>query len=542
MPQDHKWHTGGIFDSGQVQEWHYWTGFFTDDATGEQFGIFYNITNNPSAPGGPSLWQQGVSFSFGDFAKQELIWSHQLTAVGSLQATRPPDSTSPDDFQYNAKGENVEFTTVYRAEPDTWNFHFTGVAASNGNPPIVMDIVNTTQSPYGYMPVGLGGFENENIPWNGQNLDPTTMYSLSYYYTAPISSSKGTVTIGGQTRNLTGTIWFEHQWGNFNSGQEPWTTAYTWGALTFDNGNVFTWRQWYGAPNGSAPLRTDSGNRPQLVWDAQWHTGRQPYLPRGEQRGVESVEDLEITGERAQHRHSGTIDQLLRDLVPHERLRQLRNGLGLPTYGTKPYSFVNPRCGSILTRSTDRSSATLSRSRATSSQCTRRQFPVATAAAHPPLDKDDPDPTALHLARAVGGFDEHGVENVGGEETISLRDLLHHVSELQRQLHGYINKRCSAAHFEDPGDHPSDRRLPGLVIVTVCHRSPPARSVLSTYRCSLELVTGANRSGRSRGTAAGRGRLVVSHGVMVHPHTDSCGWIAVRLVNRAPAASPQGCS
>ena len=104
LPQDHKWHTGGIFDSGQIQEWHYWTGFFTDDDTGEKFGIFYNITNNPSAPGGPSLWQQGVSFSFGDFAKQELIWSHQPTAVGSLQATRPPDSTSPDDFQYTRQG------------------------------------------------------------------------------------------------------------------------------------------------------------------------------------------------------------------------------------------------------------------------------------------------------------------------------------------------------------------------------------------------------------------------------------------------------
>ena len=78
-----------------------------------------------------------------------------------MQATLPPDSTSPDDFQYNAKGENVEFTTVYRAEPDTWNFRFTGVAATTGNTPIVMDIVNTTQSPYGYMPVALGGFENE---------------------------------------------------------------------------------------------------------------------------------------------------------------------------------------------------------------------------------------------------------------------------------------------------------------------------------------------------------------------------------------------
>jgi len=164
LPQDHKWHTGGIFDSGQLQEWHYLTGFFTDDHTGEQFGIFYNITNNPSAPGGPSTWQQGVLFSFGDFAKQELIWAHQPTAVASLQATRPRHSGSPDDFQYHAEGTNVEFTTTYRAEPDTWRFQFNGVAADNGISPIAMDMVNTAQSPYGYMPVGLGGFENQNIP------------------------------------------------------------------------------------------------------------------------------------------------------------------------------------------------------------------------------------------------------------------------------------------------------------------------------------------------------------------------------------------
>ena len=59
----------------------------------------------------------------------------------------------------------------------------------------------------------IAGFENQNIPWNGQNLDPAYLYSLSYYYTGPISKSKGTVTIGGKTRHLTGTTWFEHQGG-----------------------------------------------------------------------------------------------------------------------------------------------------------------------------------------------------------------------------------------------------------------------------------------------------------------------------------------
>ena len=38
-------------------------------------------------------------------------------------------------------------------------------------------------------------------------------------------------------------------------------------------------------------------------------------------------------------------------------------------------ALSKPRCGSVLARSTGRSSATLSRSRATNSRCTRRQFP-----------------------------------------------------------------------------------------------------------------------------------------------------------------------
>ena len=351
LPEDHKWHTGGIFDSGQVQEWHYWTGFFTDDHTGEQFGIFYNITNNPSAPGGPSLWEQGVSFSFGDFAKQKLVWSHQLTDVGSLQATRPRRSTSKHDFQYHAEGDNVEFTTTYRAEPDTWRFRFTGVAANNGNSPIAMDMVNTTQSPYGYMPVGLAGFENQNIPWNGQNLDPATLYSLSYYYTGPISKSKGTVTIGGRTRHLTGTTWFEHQWGNYNSGQEPWTTAYTWGAVTFNNGNVFTWRQWYGAPNGSAPLQPileigrNSFGKPNGTPDGSltFHMGNNAeWTPlktwKSPVSGRNIATQVRLTSSFGSWYLTNVFDNY-------------EMPWGYPPYGTNPYSFVEAamwvRTGSV---------------------------------------------------------------------------------------------------------------------------------------------------------------------------------------------------
>ena len=53
LPQDHKWHTGGIFDSGQVQEWHYWTGFFTDDDTGKSSAFSTTSRTTRVLPGVP---------------------------------------------------------------------------------------------------------------------------------------------------------------------------------------------------------------------------------------------------------------------------------------------------------------------------------------------------------------------------------------------------------------------------------------------------------------------------------------------------------
>src|SRR5690242_15822031 len=58
LPQDHKWHAGGIYATGQLEEWYYWTGFLTDAATKEQFGLFYNLFHEGSAPGkvGYRVW------------------------------------------------------------------------------------------------------------------------------------------------------------------------------------------------------------------------------------------------------------------------------------------------------------------------------------------------------------------------------------------------------------------------------------------------------------------------------------------------------
>ena len=240
LPQDHQWHGGGIYATGLLQEWHYWTGFFTDDDTGEQFGLFYSLFREATSASvlGYQAW-----FSLANFQTQDFTWAVQVMDV-PLMSTVPQGSTSPYDFQYSAQTADTSFKTTYLATPDTWSLQFKSVASSVPEP-IGLDLLLTTQTPYGYLPALPMGVENENYPWNGQPSDPSTMYSLSYYYAGPKTSAKGTITVGDRVRRMTGSLWLEHQWGNYSFAQMPWTLAYIWSAFQFDDGSIFSFRQWY---------------------------------------------------------------------------------------------------------------------------------------------------------------------------------------------------------------------------------------------------------------------------------------------------------
>jgi hypothetical protein len=49
LPRDHRWHGGPFYTTVEYWEWHYWTGFATDIASGEEWGLFYtsNTTQLP---------------------------------------------------------------------------------------------------------------------------------------------------------------------------------------------------------------------------------------------------------------------------------------------------------------------------------------------------------------------------------------------------------------------------------------------------------------------------------------------------------------
>lgn len=243
LPEDHKWHAAGIYNGGLLEEWHYWTGYVTDQDTGEELGLFYNVFNEGVSPG---QTQRRFFFSLGNLKTHDFVWTER-TLPGPLTATAPPGSDSLNDFLYSAQGENTSFTTIHRAKADIWSLRFTSVT-TNTHAKINMNVELRTHTPYGYISMTPYGVENENTPWTGQ-ADPQTMSSLSYYYGAPKQNITGTITIGNRTRRISGSMWFEHQWGNFSIAKFPWVAAYVWSALQFNDGSIFTYRQWYDQKN-----------------------------------------------------------------------------------------------------------------------------------------------------------------------------------------------------------------------------------------------------------------------------------------------------
>lgn len=250
LPQDHEWHGDGIYDTGQLEEWYYFTGFLTDQNTGDQLGLFFNIFREGTGPG---TIQYRPYFSLGDFNTQEFTYSPVKILNNPLVTQSPPGSTSPYDFEYSYGSpttDEMSFDVMYYVN-DTWFFRYNGVGTPYGfntTVPVSLDLKCITQTPYGYLPMTPSGIESENAPYTGQS-NPQNMSALSYYYGAPKMITTGTITVGNRTYQVSGSVWFEHQWGNFAFSQMPAGANYVWSAWQFNNGSIFSFRQWYDQQN-----------------------------------------------------------------------------------------------------------------------------------------------------------------------------------------------------------------------------------------------------------------------------------------------------
>jgi len=74
---------------------------------------------------------------------------------------------------------------------------------------------------------------------------------VSYYYSRPRLQSVGTVTLaGGKPLQVKGEVWFDHQWGDFDSSRQAWN----WFALQLDDGSDLMIYQMYDAKGDLALL------------------------------------------------------------------------------------------------------------------------------------------------------------------------------------------------------------------------------------------------------------------------------------------------
>ena len=249
LPHDHRWHGGPFYETSEYWEWHYWTAFVADVETGEEWGIFYTTMRNAFNPAtGEPVVQNYLSLT--DFGAKAFYPSSHYTLAGGQRAGRPADSTSADDFEFAIDfADGLTLVERYYHADERWGFQVMSPAAGEQTA-LGIDVKMVLDAP-GYLPTTPTGIEEEGYSRDGR-YNPETMYGLSYYYYAPVMALTGTISVGDETRQVAGTAWLEHQWGNYSTA-DPEAYKWRWGSVRFDDGGGINWRQWVRSPD-NAPV------------------------------------------------------------------------------------------------------------------------------------------------------------------------------------------------------------------------------------------------------------------------------------------------
>jgi predicted secreted hydrolase len=205
----------------KLTEWWYYTGHLTSD-TGRRFGFEFVIFRAERG-GFPVSWashlaltdEQGRQFLYDQRSEigPQVDQSPRAAdgtptgfalAIGGLDPSNPSQSPGTPWSMTGANG-----TDRLVAASTTAGFGLQ-LALSTAQPPVLHDTV-------GYVDFGEAGG--------------------SYYYSRPRLDATGALRLGSETLNVTGTAWFDHQWGNFISvGGGGWD----WFALNLADGTDLT--------------------------------------------------------------------------------------------------------------------------------------------------------------------------------------------------------------------------------------------------------------------------------------------------------------
>jgi hypothetical protein len=152
------------------------------------------------------------------------------------------DSTAPADFQYELRNDEWAIDERYSADQERWIFR---IKSSNPNDPWC-DLGIRLGAP-GFIPRTPTGMEQEGFG-DECRYSPQTMDGLSDYYIAPNMPFTGKTGFNGQTAEVTGSVWLEHQWGSIRNMNQQ-NCRWRWFSFRFNDGRMMAFRHWVIPPD-----------------------------------------------------------------------------------------------------------------------------------------------------------------------------------------------------------------------------------------------------------------------------------------------------
>ena len=236
LPNDHGSH------SSSTSEWWYYTGHLNaanHNTYGFELSFFRTL--------GQVFF---VHMALTDEAANKFVFSRQLVSASNV-------STSPDRAQ-------LRYGTVAALDQLSDN-EFRAWAKFED---VTLDIVLKQQK----APLFVNGTGLIDMPAGG----------TSWYYSLTRLAATGTVAVGGETTDVTGLAWMDHQWGNFMVGSTGWD----WFSFQMDDGNDYNLFSFRDAndrttrhdvnildPQANRSRTTNEMNIERLTWWKSPHTG-----------------------------------------------------------------------------------------------------------------------------------------------------------------------------------------------------------------------------------------------------------------------------
>jgi predicted secreted hydrolase len=218
----------------RLTEWWYYTGHLASpagDGPTREFGFEYVIFRAERGSF-PTTWASHLAIT--DETGDRFVYSQRLEVGEAVDR-------SPRDAEGTPRGFDLSLNGIDPADASTFDRPAWGMSGSGGRDELHAS-TSVAEAEVAGSPGGLG---LELVARAGK---PPALHDRdgwidfgsaggSYYYSRTAMDASGTLTLDGQEIPVTGTAWFDHQWGDFISvGGGGWD----WFAVNLDDGTDLT--------------------------------------------------------------------------------------------------------------------------------------------------------------------------------------------------------------------------------------------------------------------------------------------------------------